>query len=70
MDLSISYKNAPQDVKDTAKELVRNYGFNATMLEGAIAAALYTEREKCALRIEHEPAGTDAIRKALHHGWS
>jgi len=38
------FRNAPADIKERAAALVRDFGSNSALLEGAIVAALETER--------------------------
>lgn len=38
------FRNAPSDIKERAAALVRDFGSNPALLEGAIVAALETER--------------------------
>ena len=44
--MSDSYRNAPQDIKNTAAGLIESFGGDLAMQEGAIAAALDAERLK------------------------
>ena len=40
-----NYAKSPADIRATAEGIVATYGFNAALLEGAICAALLSERE-------------------------
>jgi len=43
-----NYANAPADIRATAENIAANYSSDAAFLSGAIAAALHSERERCA----------------------
>jgi hypothetical protein len=44
--MSKAYADCPQDIRDLAAHIVANYAFDDAVLEGAITAALDTERSK------------------------
>jgi hypothetical protein len=68
-----TYKDAPEDIKAKAKNLVETYGFDPAILEGAIAAALDNEREitaqqaRDAAALASHPSGLTTLRKKAQH---
>lgn len=63
----------PEWCGNSARWLMQNFGFDDAVLEGAIAAALHTERERCANYVLRRPGDiqnrqeiADALR-AGHH---
>ena len=69
----------PEWCAEIASTLVRTYGFDTALLEGAIAGALHTERESCAKIVEDNalsrsyaggPHGGGYLVKRTNPSWS